>query len=472
MGPMNSGRLRLLKKGLRSRLPATAYEIWIEPLVRIEAPKQGRSRGRAQAEITRDCGKTGENGGEGLVLGCPNEFSLNWIRQNYGQEIEEVLSTLDPPGVGYELAVAPPLPRAETPGPAPAQPELPYAPGRILNRSEGLNPAFTFDQFITGPSNLFAHQAALALAAGQGMPLPTLYLQAETGLGKSHLSQAVGWSLSNGRSQGRVLYLTAEEFTNQMISSIKTGQTDTFRSRFRKRCDALILDEVQFLSGKEKTQAELGYTLDNLMSDGKKILFSGSRLPKEIPGLKKELASRLSMGVVAVIDQPDLETRVRIVEAKARDKGVELPAEVVEALARTIRRDVRRLESGLMNLIARSRLLNRPLNGDLVREVLGAQAATPATDLTRIIDLVCRSFRVTPKELASNSRLKKITQPRAIVFYLGRRYTDLSLAELGRRLGRRHTTVLYAVDRIERAVVRKNRLGRQVMLLAGKLEGE
>ena len=207
------------------------------------------------------------------------------------------------------------------------------------------------------------------------------------------------------------------------------------------------------------------------MSDGKKVLFSGSRLPKEIPGLKKELASRLSMGVVATIEQPDLETRIRIVEAKAREKGVELPDDVVETLAKALRRDVRRLESGLMNLLARSRLLNRPVNVDLVREVINGQEEMPATDLDRIIDLVCRSYKVTRDELASNSRLKKVTLPRSIVFYLGRRYTDLSLASLGKELGRKHTTVLYALDRVERAVARQDALGRQVLLLTQKIEG-
>ncbi len=455
---MHSGCLYLLKKGLRSKLPATAYEIWIEPLVQIQDHPSGSP------------GKGPEPENNKLILGCPNEFSRNWISQNYGSEIKAVLTRLEPPVPDYELAVAPPPPRPKDPESFQSQPDLPYSPGRMLERSEGLNPAFTFDSFITGPSNLFAHQAALALAGGRGMPIGSLYLQSDTGLGKSHLSQAVGWSLLNGAGPRRVLYLTAEEFTNQMISSIKTGQTDTFRSCFRTGCDALILDEVQFLSGKEKTQAELGYTLDSLMDGGKKILFSGSRLPKEIPGLKKELASRLSMGVMATIDQPDLETRIRIIEAKSREQGVELREDVVETLARAIRRDVRRLESGLTNILARSRLLNRPVNVELVEEVVGQAGRSPATDLARIISLVCRSYKVTEEELASASRLKRITLPRAIVFYLGRRYTDLSLAALGKRLGRRHTTVLYALDRIERSVVKKDRLGRQVILLSKEIE--
>ncbi len=459
---MNSGHLSQLKQELKSRLPATAYEIWIEPLVLLERPIEGGGR-TARGDATGEPGR--------LALGCPNEFSRNWIKQNYGQEIEEVLARSGLTESGYHLSVAPAPPKSESSDITQSQPDLPYSPGRILNKSEGLNPAFTFASFITGPSNLFAHQAAQALAAGQGMPIGSLYLQADTGLGKSHLSQAVGWSLLNGPGSQRVLYLTAEEFTNQMISSIKTGQTDNFRNRFRKSCDALILDEVQFLSGKEKTQAELGYTLDNLMSDGKKVLFSGSRLPKEIPGLKTDLASRLSMGVMATIDQPDLETRTRIVEAKALEYGLELPAEVVESLAKSIKRDIRRLESGLMNVIARARLMNSPVNLDLVREVVGGTEMNPSTDLGRIIDLVCRSFNVTEEQLTSASRLKKITQPRSIVFYLGRRYTDLSLASLGNRLGRRHSTVLYALNRIERSVARLDRLGRQVVLLSNKIEG-
>ena len=445
---MRSPLLSQIKNDLQASLPPGAFEIWIESLV----------------ELAQE--------GEILVLGCPNRFSLNWISQHYDREIRSALDHLAGSVSSYKLVVAPPARRPAVPeeeAGAQAQLDLPIAPGRMLEPDQAFNPDFTFETFVTGPSNAFAHQAAQALALGRGMPIRSLYLQAETGLGKSHLSQAVGLSLLGGATRARVLYLTAEEFTNQMISDLRAGRADSFKNRFRRCCDTLILEEVQFLSGKEKTQAELGFTLDSLLGDGKRVLFSGSRLPQEIPGLKPELASRLTAGVVATIGQPGFETRVKIVKAKALRLGLTLPDQAAESLAGAVTRDVRRLESALTNLLARSRLMDRPLCPDLIQEVLGVSGENPRPGLERIMDLVCRAYKVRPEELATSSRLKRITVPRSIVFYLGRRFTDLSLSQLGRALGRKHTTVLYALDRVERAVQKQDSLGRQVRLLAEKL---
>ncbi len=441
---MNASLWSYIKSDLKSELPSGAFKIWIEPIQVVEEnPKR-------------------------LVLGCPNSFSRNWVAQNYGQAIRRSLALISGEDVEFELAVSP-LPKKES-REGDYQPELPYEPGRLLKPRSALNGQFTFDSFITGPSNVFAHQAAKELALGGGMAVGALYLAADTGLGKSHLSQAVGWSVFGRTPRYRVMYLTAEEFTNQMVSAIRGGRAAEFKNRFRRRCDALILEDVQFLSGKDKTQSELAHTLDALISDGKRVVFTSSRLPNQIPSLRKELASRLMSGLVATIGAPDFDTRVRIVLDKARRRSLNLNREVAEVLAGSIKRDVRRLESALLGVAARSRLMNRPVTVELAREVLGGSGDTPELDIEAIVETVSRHFKITPEELMTRSRIKRIAEPRTVALYLCREFTDRSLAEIGRHFGRKHSTVLYAVSRVEKAIHHQTSLGRKAEYLRRQIE--
>jgi len=434
-----------VKDYLKSALSPGAFRIWIEPIQVL-----------------------GDDGQE-LVLGCPNRFSCQWVEQHFGREIARALDLASGGGAGLRIEVAPP-PKAEAPErPAWPQPELPYEPGRLLRSGRIFNREFTFENFVTGPSNGFAHQAAQALASGQGLGVRALYLQAETGLGKSHLSQAVGQRLLEENPGTTILYLTAEDFTNQMISAIRGKEVSGFKDRFRRRCQTLILEEVHFLSGKESTQTELAYTLDALLNDGKRVVFTSSQSPTLIPGLKQELVSRLMTGLVTPIGPPDYETRLRILQAKARRRELDLPDEVAEVLARNICRDVRRLEAALLGVVAKSRLMGRPLTRDLALEVLGGADRPPCPDLEAVVEVVCRYYHISAEELASRSRLKRVAQPRAAVLYLCRRFTDESLAVIGRHFDRNHNTVLYALNRVERSLKRRDELGRQVEFLSQKL---
>ncbi len=435
-----------LKERLKSRLPAGAFKMWIDT---IEVLIDDDAR---------------------LILGCPNRFSRQWVEQHFGRDIGMLLSAISGNGVSLEIIVAPMTKKTPPPSEKFSQPELPYQPGRMLQAASGFNQEFTFETFVIGPSNAFAHQAACALASGQGMPMNTLYLQADTGLGKSHLSQAVGLNLIQCEPRKRILYLTAEEFTNQMVAAIRTKSADRFKDRFRRRCDALILEEVHFLSGKEKTQAELAYTLDALTQERKRIIFTSARLPEEIPGLKKELSSRLSAGVLASIDQPDFDTRVKIILAKAARRALELPLPVAETIAQTVTRDVRRLESVLWGVEAKSRLMGLPLTTDLAREVLEAVGHAPRLSLNKVIDAVCRYYDLTPAELSSRSRLKRITLPRMAALYLCRTLTEESLAAISRAFNRKHPTVIYALNRVEKSLKHRDKLGRQVAFLTQRLK--
>lgn len=445
---MNTRPWNIIKTRLKSRLADKPFSIWIEPI------------------------RVLEEADDRLVLGLPNRFARQWVRQHYGTLLRELADSVSGGRAAVELKIAPPerRPKASPEG-VMVQPELPYQAGRLLRPRGGLCDQFTFERFISGPANVFARQAAMELASGQGMAVGSLFLTADTGLGKSHLSQAVGHQLLDFAPGSRVLYLSAEEFTNQMVSAIRTGKADEFKNKFRNRCDSLILEDVQFLTGKEKTQSELAATLDVLWSGGKRVIFTSSKTPDQIPGLRSELASRLSTGLVARIGSPDFETRVRIIMAKAKARALNMPMEVAEVLADSVQGDVRRLESAMLGVAARSRYMGRPLSLDLVQEEVGV-ARRPAgqpLDLESITNTVCHYYRLEKADLLSRSRAKRISEARSVALYLCRRLTEHSLAEIGRRFDRRHSTVSYAVNRVEKAIHHQSSLGRQALLLTDRI---
>ncbi len=282
------------------------------------------------------------------------------VRERYLAMMREELAELAP---GRELSL---VLRAATPA-APRQLELPhqsFAPP-LLNRR------FIFDRFVAGTGNELACAAAKAMAQGSRLFSSTLFLVSGTGLGKSHLTQAVGHQVLAASPGARVAYLTAEEFTNQMIAALRHKRIEAFKERYRRDCDLLLLEEVQFLAGKDKTQDELGYTLDALLDAGKRVVFSSPQPACQIKGLKSALQSRLSGGVTVAIDPPDQRTRLRILERMAADEGVRVAPPVLEYLASEVVGDVRRLQSALLGCLAQGSLGNRTLDLGLAAEVLG-----------------------------------------------------------------------------------------------------
>ena len=450
---MNYSLWPTIKQRLKEKLPRAAFGMWIEPVTVLT------------------------DNGNSLVLGCPNSFSKNWVKRHYGQAIGELLARLGADGAGLEITIAPKsaakaeIGRSDRTRPPMVQAELPYQPGRLLKIDSRFNRKFTFNDFVTGPSNEFAHQAAREMAKGGSVPSRSLYLQAETGLGKSHLSQAVGLGIINRDSSAKVLYLTTEEFTNQMVMSLRNQTVDRFKDRFRRSCHTLILEEIQFLVGKKKTQAELLHTLDCLAESGRRIVFTGSKLPQDIPGLSRELRSRMGGGLVAAISQPDYRTRVKILSLKAQRMGLDLPIAVAERLAEAFTGDVRRLESALIGLAAKSRLFNRLISLDLAEELIGVQAPSSRPDLNRVLETVCHYYQVSRQDLKSRTRTKRISQARTIALYLAREMTDESLKVIGAAVDRRHSTVAYAVSRMENEVQNQTKLGRQATLIQNRIKG-
>ncbi len=427
---------------LATRISSSGYKLWLEPLQ--AAP-----------------GSEGE-----LLLVCPNDFALRWIQSHYLPLITQTLATAAGFGQPVRLVVPPAPPKAALP--LVRQPALPLLPP-AESGGRRFNGAFTFDQFVVGPPNRLAYQASQALARNDTLYNHILFLTSSPGLGKSHLTQAVGNFLKDAPS-GKIFYLTAEDFANKMVSALKKGQMDRFKECFRKECDVLLLEEVQFLSGKEKIQAEFCYTLDSLLDQKKRLVFTSCYLPNQIPQLSQALRSRLTGGLITPIAPPDFPTRAKILAKKGEDRGVKAPSRVLEYLAEHVTGDVRRLESALDCLVARSRLLQEPLSLGLAQEVLqDLRAVDSRLGVPQIQKIVCDYYQVSRRELLGRSRQKRLVRARQMALYFSRLYTQKTVLELGRLFLRSHATVVHALQTLARERQTQPRVATEVKFLEGKM---
>ena len=438
-----------VKERIRLDLPKKTFSLWIEPITPLE------------------------ESGDTLILGCPNKFSCNWVMDRYVDLIKEKLGQFNAAPDKVALKIARPRKAADHEKVPSESRQL------ILNnvhssnkaRQKCLNLEFTFDRFVVGKSNEFAYSASKALAQGEKSPYNHLFLLGKTGLGKSHLSQAIGHEILKRNGKSRVWYITAENFINELIFSLKNNKIDEFKTKYRRACDILILEEVHFLSGKEKTQEELVRTLDILVNDHKKIILTSSLLPKDIPNLSKGLSSRFNSGIITTLDNPDFETRVNIINKKAAEQNLALSDDIVLLIAKRIQNDVRQIESALRCLKAKSELMKAKINSDLAREVL--KCLVPDSDslhIDEIRDLVCKYFKVDPFLLRSKSRKKIYTYPRNVYVFLCRQYTDHTAEEIGRSINRNHSTVLYASEVIGKKMKMDPKVKHQVEFLSSKLK--
>ncbi|MBW1982284.1 MAG: chromosomal replication initiator protein DnaA [Deltaproteobacteria bacterium] len=437
---------REVKSTLQAGIPDHAYNIWIEPL-QLYSVQNGT-----------------------ITLSCPNHFFLKWVRENYAASIRKAWESCKGDSVKVELRLAPRQRQAKPLPEEVGQLKL-NLPVQTNGYHRRLNQRFTFDEFVVGRGNDFAFFAARAMAEGRAHQLRnSLYLLSGTGLGKSHLSSAIGNHILGQRPRAMVRYLTAEEFTNEMVVCIKQNRIEAFKDKYRRKCDVLILEEVQFLSGKEKTQLELAYTLDALCRDNKLVVFTGNHFPKDIPRLKSRLQSRLTAGMVTHIEPPDYPTRLKILERKAATEGVHLPEEVKELIASKISGDVRQLESCIIGMVAKSSLLGSKIDLNLAEEVLESVCDShQSVTVEGIVRLICDYFKVTPEALKSNSRRKTVVYPRNLCMYLCRKYTEETLETIGRTFNRTHATVIYAVDKIHEQMQRKSGVYNQVQFLCDRL---
>jgi chromosomal replication initiator protein len=388
--------------------------------------------------------------GDTLVVEAPNKLAAEVVRERC---LEALRHALERASRGELRRLALTLPSAAQQELFPTPPPPPKPAGKTITRRSALMPKYTFDNFVVGASNQFAHAASKAVANQPGDHYNPLFIYGGVGLGKTHLVNAIGHQVLDGAEDARVVYLSSESFMNELIAALRRDRMDEFKSRFR-RIDVLIVDDVQFLAGRERTQEEFFHTFNSLYDSHHQIVLTSDKFPKEIPELEERLRNRFEWGLIADIQPPDIETRVAILEKKAELEGVELPQEVAIFLATNIDSNVRELEGSLTRLGAFASLNKCPITVDFAREVLQSvlrDRSDRAITIESIQKAVCDFFRIRPTDLRSKRRTRTVALPRQVAMYLCRRYTDASFPVIGDRFGGRdHSTVIHAAQVIER----------------------
>jgi len=314
-----------------------------------------------------------------------------------------------------------------------------------------LNPKYTFDTFVIGNSNRFAHAACVAVAEAPARAYNPLFLYGGVGLGKTHLMQAIGHHILSHTKNAKVVYVSSEKFTNELINSIKDDRNEEFRNKYRN-VDVLLVDDIQFIAGKERTQEEFFHTFNTLHEANKQIIISSDRPPKEIPTLEDRLRSRFEMGLITDIQAPDFETRIAILRKKAQTENIIVPNEVMSYIAKYIKSNIRELEGALTRVVAYSSLTNKEISFELAIEALKdiiSSSKPQELNANLIKEKVSEYFSIKMEDFSSKKRTRAIAYPRQIAMYLTRELTDLSLPKIGEEFGGRdHTTVIHAHDKI------------------------
>ncbi len=333
-----------------------------------------------------------------------------------------------------------------------------------------ITPRYTFENFVVGASNRLAHAACMAVADNPARAYNPLFLYGGVGLGKTHLLHAIGNTATQRGLQ--VLYVSSEEFTNDLINAIRTHTTPAFRERYR-RIDVLLIDDIQFIAGKESTQEEFFHTFNTLHGQDKQIVISSDRPPKAMVTLEERLRSRFEWGLTADIQPPDLETRIAVIRSKADRAGREVPAEILETIARLVQSNIRELEGALTRVLAFSDLSGQPLSQQLVQTALADLLPQRGSlDLQQVLQAVASVFGLSPEQLLGRSRSRDVALPRQVAMYLMREEVNASLPQIGEALGGRdHTTVMYGCEKVADMIERDDRLRRQVLRIREHLYG-
>lgn len=448
--PVKHGDMQYLweqvKTSLADQIPSHSFRMWIEPLM-------------AKAID-----------GINVQLVCPNHFSRKRVKDHFLDMISSEFIRFSGKSMCLDLVIANGSDKQNLPLPQPRQipiDNMSVHPncGRLLRQD------FTFDQFVVGKNNDFAYSAALSLAVRKNTQQHALFLLSKTGMGKSHLSQAIGHQILSENPGERVFYMTAEDFTNEMVASYKSNSINRFKEKYYKGCDVLLLEDVHYLSGKGRTQIELTHTLDSLFNKNKKILFSSCYSPSEIPKLSENLRSRLACGLISNIEPPDYRTRMRILKQYAQVNHWSVPKEVLELLAMELSHDIRQLKSGLVGVATKASLLgcciDVPLAATVIKNIV---RQSESITISSIIKMVCKYYKVTQKELVSRSRKQAVVRPRQVAIYLSRCYTSEPLQVIGKSFNRYHATALHAIAAVEKGIRQSGPIKPQVEYLIQKLE--
>jgi chromosomal replication initiator protein len=438
------------KSALKEHTPAHVFKMWIEPVQFLKLS------------------------GENIVLSCPNNFLKKKVLENFGVMIRDEICRVNGDQLDFFLEVSRGNGKtmkstgkdANAGGEQLLLPKLGNRPknGRMLRKD------FTFDRFVVGKNCDFAYTAALSLASQKKPSQNALFLLSPTGMGKSHLSQAAGHFILSAFPDERVFYITAEDFTNEMVSAYRNNCIEDFKHRYRTSCDVLLLDDIHMLSGRTRTQEELGLTLDYLYETGKKIIFSSSTPLKEIPKMSEHLKSRLSQSLISEIDPPDFSTRVRILQKKAKEKACAIPSAVIEFMAGELTENVRTLESGLIGVLTKSCLLGVPVDLPLAESVVKNIVITRKNiTIEGIKKGVCEQFGISTKDIESISRKHEFVRPRQIAIFLCRRHTDQPIQAIGKSFNRYHATVIHSINSVEKELKLKGEMYKIIEIIEKKI---
>ncbi len=400
---------------------------------------------------------------------APDAVTKTWIEQEYSPVLRQALAGLPYQGVVFETNLTP---------------EAANGLGAVNHNGHAdtldfakpalsLNPKFSFENFVVGSSNQFAHAAAQAVAQSPSRSYNPLFLYGGTGLGKTHLMHAIGRTLQINYPALRILYTTSERFMNEMIHCIRTDRMNLFQKHYRT-ADILLVDDIHTIAGKERTQEEFFHTFNELYDHQKQIVISSDSAPKNTPGLVERLRSRFEWGLMVDIQPPDLETKMAILDKKAHDEGVDLPEDVRVFVATRTKTSVRELEGALVKLIAYSSVSGMSINMGMAQQVLKHLTAGPEKRVTMeaIVKVVAERFSLAPAQLKMKTNARQISYPRQIAMFLVRELTQASLPEIGRFFGgKHHTTVLHSVNKIEDLKQGDMALNRMLQSIADSLQG-
>lgn len=433
---------------LSSTLTKDMYDLWIKPLKCLHIDDKV------------------------IELSGPDRFFCSWVSENFLADIQ--MASADSNHADREIrfsigsqeqAVQAPQTTATL---GKEQLRLPSVP-KVNTFVRTLNPRYVFDEFVVGRSNEVAYSACSALAEGDTSFGRCLYINSTTGLGKSHLTHSVAHHILTNRPGTLLNYLTAQQLTAEMVQSIQSKKMDLFKEKFQ-RSDVLLMEDVQSLAGKVKTQEELGMLFDILLESGKTVIFTGAQSPRDIAGLAPAVQSRLSSGLLTTINPPDLQTRIRIVEKKAKNINLNLAEDLCIYIATEILGDIRQIRSALIGLKAKSNLRRMTPNLEMVKEVMADivvrhKALTPEA----IRDFIAQQFNLSAQDLLSKSRKKELTFARQLSMYFSRKYTEKALNEIGKAFNRDHSTVVHSIRVITEAIQRSTSTKGQIGMLDTKL---
>ena len=458
---------------LRTEVGETAFDSWLKPLT-IGSFNDGT-----------------------MNICVPTRFMRNWVITNYSDRIHKIWEKKNPAikninfivQAGQDVAInkglytptCRSLLKKITTSPMPQNIYQSGVKSIVANTNEGslgdslsvpLNPQYTFDNFVVGKTNEFAYAAARKVAESRNISFNPLFLYSGVGLGKTHLMHAIAWHIKQQDPSRNIVYLSAEKFMYKFVRALRYKDTTAFKEQFRS-VDVLMVDDVQFMGGKDTTQEEFFYTFNSLIEEGRQIIISADKSPADLEGIEARLKSRLGCGLVADIHPTDFDLRIGILNNKAKQLGLELPQKVAEFLATKITSNIRELEGALRRVIAHSQLLsNHEITLDMTQDILKdmLRSFDKRTTIDEIQKKVAEHFNISVKEMQSSRRARTVARPRQIAMYLAKQLTSRSLPEIGRKFDRDHTTVMHAVRKVEELIMEDVSLAENVDALRRALE--